>query len=982
MNKSTLRRTCAFFALTSGLLGASAASAQSAPVTSDDPETIAAREIVVTGSLIRGTPEDAALPVDVVSSEELTLKGINSPLDFIKELPSVGSVLGDTNQFATTSQGFQGNGSINLRGLGFTRTLVLLNGKRTIQAPGDGFADTNLIPLFALERVEILKDGAAATYGSDAIAGVANFITKTNFTGVEVGGDWTFIDGSDGNYNISAIAGANFGGLNVLVGAGWQHRSELATTERSYTQQEYTENASGYSALATPGLFAVTYLGAGGINTQLRPDRGCAELGGFVTSPVCRFTYIPFDNITEEEDRYQVYAQASADLNDTTRWHASALWAKTDLESLNYSPAFPPTQGPKGSGFISAFTTSPTNPGLPAFLNQVGLPQSGGANGTIVAVTNVYYRPFGFLGNPNDPGRGAGTGLAKNNAWRVNTGLEFDIGSKLVANIDGTYWRSSRDQYAPGIVGSRLQNALNGLGGANCTGTTPGANGCEYFNPFVNAGPSNPTLGIANPFYVAGNENSSDLVSFIQIPNGTFQREEQFVIDAVISGGTGFELPGGEVAFAIGGQYRKNNFITRPLSDTSNLNINPCYREGDRSCVGTVTDGVGPFIFLGGTRPSSLSQEVYAAFAEVQLPILDTLEVSGAIRYEDYGSPIGSTINPKGSFRFEATDFLTVRGSVGTTFRGPLASNVSPNGVTTLQGLTATGGNYKSVDVFGNPALQPETALTYNIGFVVKTGGLTFSADYWTYKFDDQITTTPADAIASLVANGQTSGNAVVNCASPLASLITFTGNQCIQGTTLGLDIARVRTDFVNGPKVTVRGIDLALNYDIDAGFAMVSVGGNATYNMDYKISDFIVNDVLVTPGFDAVGFGNYARDPGTLPEWRANAYVNLNAGGLNLRYSVNYISSVFDERCENRDPCFVFAGGSSNYGVDSGSFVQQDLVANYTLPVTFADVNLTAAVRNIFDREPAQAYLPLGYNPYIGNAIGRNFSLGLKVKY
>ena len=284
--------------------------------------------------------------------------------------------------------------------------------------------------------------------------------------------------------------------------------------------------------------------------------------------------------------------------------------------------------------------------------------------------------------------------------------------------------------------------------------------------------------------------------------------------------------------------------------------------------------------------------------------------------------------------------------------------------------------------MFGNPALQPETALTYNIGFLVKTGGLTFSADYWTYKFDDQITTTPADAIASLVANGQTSGNAVVNCASPLASLITFTGNQCIQGTTLGLDIARVRTDFVNGPKVTVRGIDLALTYDIDAGFAMVSVGGNATYNMDYKISDFIVNDVLVTPGFDAVGFGNYARDPGTLPEWRANAYVNLNAGGLNLRYSVNYISSVFDERCENRAPCFVFAGGSSNYGVDSGSFVQQDLVANYTLPVTFADVNLTAAVRNIFDREPAQAYLPLGYNPYIGNAIGRNFSLGLKVKY
>ena len=979
MTRLTLRHSCAL-----GALAIAAASATPALAQAVDEPAADENQIVVTGSYIRGTPEDAALPVDVFSAAELQDKGITSPLELIKELPSVGSVLGDTNQFSTAAQGFQGNGSINLRGLGQTRTLVLLNGKRMIQAPGDGFTDTNLIPLFALQRVEILKDGAAATYGSDAIAGVANFITRTNFEGAEFAGDYTFIDDSDGNYNVSGLIGKNFGDVNVMIGAGWQHRSELATTARDYTTQSYDQNASGYSALATPGLFAVTYLGAGGLNTVVRPDSGCNDLGGFFTAPVCRFTYIPFDNITEKEDRYQVYAQAEADLADNVRWNASALWAKTDLESLNYSPAFPPTQGPKGSGFQSAFSTSPANPAVAAFLAQQGLPPSGGVNGPVVAVTNVFYRPFGFIGNPLDPERGAGRGLAKNNAWRISTGFEFDLNDNLVLNLDGTYWRSARTAFAPGIVGSRLQNALNGLGGADCTGTTPGQNGCEFFNPFVLAGPSNPALGIANPFYVPGFENSPELVSWLQIPNGTFQREEQYVADAVLAGGTGLQLPGGEVAFALGAQYRKNNFISRPLNDVSNLDINPCFIEGDTSCVGTATEGVGPFIFLGGTRPVALDQSVYALFTELQLPIFDSLEVSAAVRFEDYGSPIGSTINPKASVRFEATDWLTLRGSIGTTFRGPLASNVDANFVTALQGLTAAGGNYKSVDIFGNPNLDPETALTYNLGFIVDTGSFTFSADYWTYDFKDQIVITPADAIASSVATGplQANGTRSIDCNAALIGLITLSGNACTAAST-GLDIARVRTQYVNGPDVTVRGIDFAANYDIDAGFGIISVGGNATWNLAYKTEDFFVQGVLVTSAYDAVGFGNYFRDPGTLPEWRANGYVNLSSGGLNLRYSVNYIDSVFDERC-TADPCFVIAGvpAGSNYGRNSGSYTQQDLVANYTLPVTFAEVQLTAAVLNIFDEAPAEAYLPLGYNPFIGNAIGRNFRLGLRTRF
>ena len=209
MTRFTLRHSCALGALATAALSATPALAQ-AEVETAGAATQNENRIVVTGSYIRGTPEDAALPVDVFTADDLAEQGVDSPLEFIKELPSVGASLGDTNQFSTDAQGFQGVGSLNLRGLGPQRTLVLLNGKRTILSPGAGFVDTQLMPLFALERIELLKDGAGSTYGSDAIAGVANFITRSTFTGLEVQGDYNFIDGSDDNYSLSALAGSSW----------------------------------------------------------------------------------------------------------------------------------------------------------------------------------------------------------------------------------------------------------------------------------------------------------------------------------------------------------------------------------------------------------------------------------------------------------------------------------------------------------------------------------------------------------------------------------------------------------------------------------------------------------------------------------------------------------------------------------------------------------------------------------------------------
>ncbi|MBZ6379694.1 TonB-dependent receptor [Pacificimonas flava] len=981
--KSRLLISAAFTAAMATSVGVPAFAQEEAAQTA--PAVTTPDTIVITGSFIRGTPEDAALPVDVFSTDELSQSGVTSPLEFIKQLPSVGSVLGDSNQFSPAAQGSQGQGSINLRGLGPTRTLVLLNSKRTVQAPGDGFTDTNLIPLFALERVEILKDGAASTYGSDAIAGVANFLTRTDFDGIELEGDWTFIDGSDDNYKASLLVGKNFDGGNIMIGGGWQHRSELPTTARDFVFPGYEDNFSGYSALATPGLFAVTYLqgidagtGAPILDTRVVRDAGCEELGGTVTPPLCRFTYVPHDNLIEDEDRYQAFASMNAELGSGLTVKVEGLYARTDVESLNYSPSFPPTQGPNGSGFQNAFTISPANPYVGDFLDNVGLPQSGTTNGPIAAVTAVFYRPLGFLGNPLDPDRGAGTGFAKTEGLRFSGDLEYEMSDTLLLTLSATWWRSQRDNAVRDIVGTRLQNALNGLGGADCdpaTGT-PGQGSCVYFNPFTTAGASNPAWDLPNPFYVGGAENSPALIDYLQPYNGTRQSEEQTIVQAVLTGESGIELAGGPLAFAVGAQYRENDFRNRSWSNISDAQFNPCFVEGDVSCVGSPTEGVGPFIFLGVSRPQNLEQEVFAGFAEVNVPLADTLELTGALRYEDYGDPVGSTLNPKGSFRWEPLEFLTFRGSIGTTFRGPLASNVDPNFVTALAGLAAAGGNYKSVDIFGNPNLDPETALTYNVGAIVSTGGLTVSADFWTYEFEDQITRVPEDAIASSVvpvAGGP------ANCDAPLADLVTFDGGQCIQGTSTGLNIARVRSDVVNGPDVTVRGFDFAVNYDIDAGLGVFSLGGNATWNLEYKIDDFVVDGVLLQESYDAVGFGNYFRDPDTLPEWRVNAYVNFNYDArLNARYVFNYIDGVTDERCT--------AAGCVNtntrFGEESGSYVRQDFVLTYDLLVGGADLQFQAAVNNIFDEDPPEAALPVSYNPFLGDAYGRHYQLGLKANF
>ena len=973
------------------LCGASAAVLTLALIVSpvqaqEKPSTV--EEVVVTGSFIAGTAKDTAIPVAVIGQEEIERRGSPSVLDLIKTLPISGPVLGDSNQFSTAAQGRSGGGTINIRGLGAQRTLVLMNGRRFA-----GYtADTNLLPVAAIGRVEILKDGAAATYGSDAIAGVANFITRKNLSGFEAQADYRYVPGSKGDYTGSVLYGWVGDTSNLLLSVGYQHRSELSNTDRSFTKTPYLTNPSGYSVLGNPGAFTIKGGPTGTTTVGFAVDANCTQVGGFAgftgATPACYFTYIPFDNLVEEEDRYQLFGEFNADVGSTSKFHVEALYTQTSIPGIRFSPGYPPTSGPNGPGSVNVYSVPSSNPGFNTFLTQTG---NGALVGSATGALATLFRPFGNGGNNSTGGLGGQKGSRKYEEFRVSGDLKGDTGLMGIGyDVGLTYIRELADQQTTDILIDRLQRAMNGLGGINCTGSTPGANGCQYFNPFSNAYPGNPAKGLTNPGFTAANANSPDLVASLFDRQRFNSEQNTFVVDAVLNGKLPITLGGGDVGWAAGAQYRRLDYNQRIGSKFYDANVTPCPVAGTTNC----TFRTGPYIFLGQNIPLALEQHVYALFGELNIPVTEAINAQLSARYEDYGGSTGSTFNPQARAKWQIMDALALRGSVGTSFRGPTAQNVAPTGTTGLSGITAAGNNFKSVDFFGNPNTSPEKAFTYSVGAIAQTGNLTATIDYWHYRVKDQITTVPANIVATSVA-GVGNGSQPVNCASALRSLITFNnGNSCTQGATVGNDIARIRSDTTNGPTINTDGVDVDVSYRFDSLMGgSLDLGANVSYVLHFKQAAFLFGGISVSPAYDAVGFTNYDRLPGTIPDWRGQFYGDYTRGEHNLRWTINYVDGATD----NRGPTTVQTGPSTNcnvanaragiatncqlttFGLRVHSFISHDLTYRWAMA---SDLTLSASVLNVFDEDPSGARLELSYDPFVGNPLGRSIKVGIKKKF
>jgi iron complex outermembrane receptor protein len=1017
--------------LAAGLWAGTAKAATAAAAASTSAAPTEVTEVVVTGSLIQGTPENAALPVTVLSSDNIAKQGSPSIVELTKMLPESAGIVGDSNQFAAAGrgQGQYGTATINLRGLGPERTLTLFNGHRLPLA--FGFAvDTKMLPLSAIGRVEVLKDGAAATYGSDAIGGVVNFITKRNYNGFEVGGEARWVPGSAGDYTANATWGRTFGDWNVMVSAGFQHRSELDVLDRDWAHRRYDQNPEGgWTGGGNPEAFTPAFLIPGGTlgtgaflalpaqSSAARVDLGCTAQGGQLTTlnglaaPLqgyasCRGQYSIWDALVEEENSVQVYGQADATFG-TNKLHLEAAYSYTNLPFFKSSPSYvttrpvPATVLPANYNpalFVAGTVPKHSflyfvpieNPGFQAYLNSTGGlgPNGQFPAGTVGAFMTVgTFRPYLTGGNPlYDYKHGVG-----GNYWHEQINLSAELKGNLTSGIyyDASVTWGQYKYYAEGrdSLTDRLELALRGLGGPACnfqTGT-PGQGGCLWYNPFSNAIPGAPRNNLTNPGYNSNVDNSSkvlaDWIMPIQWSRGNYQDLDA---DFTLSGQLPFlTLPGGQMGWAAGVQLRRNHFVTN-YSLYGNAVLAPCADAalpgGAANCPANANPAAGPNVFGPVGNPQNLTQNIYAAYGELTVPLTDQLNFDLAARYEDYGKFGGSTFNPQARGKFQITDWFALRGSIGSTFRAPPQGFLIPDPAVGLQQVLGT---FIPVASIGNPNLKPETALTWSIGGIIESHNFHFTIDYWDYNFKKLLTTEPLGGVINAVfpngANPALSNNCNSLPAGFVSSHFIFSG-ACSPANVVAVNLLRI-----NGPNIKTDGLDFNLTYRWEeAAGGTATVGVLGTWVREYKVAGFDLVPGVTVPGFNAAGFFNTGTVAYPIPQLKGQAFINYERGPFNVRWTARYTSGYTDQRASLFAFNAIYVTPTNPSGIVSAgsrikSTVIHDLVIRVDLPYT---TTLTLTLNNVFDKDPSFARTDLNYDALTGDPLGRTVKVGVQKRF
>ncbi|MEZ5938593.1 MAG: TonB-dependent receptor [Hyphomonadaceae bacterium] len=1011
-------------ALLIGLAGALPAWAQDAVPTSsqqtpaDDSANQPATRIVVTGSYIQGTPEDAALPVEVFSQEDLEKQGSPTALEFAKSLTISGPTTGESYYFGGPA--LTGSVNYNLRGIGADKTLILLNGRRMSQ-------NTSNIPSIALARTEVLKDGAAVIYGADATGGVVNFITRDHFVGLETQAQYKYIDGSDGDYGFSILGGVGNDTVNFMWSGEYEHRSRLRAIDRDFTYDSLDPTQAGYNPApwstltnlagwtahgplpAVPSATSAGEFGAAvGFASDFTPD-SCAAVGGrYDNAYTCAYNYIPYYDLVSTTDTYRGYAQLNAAVNEHMDFHVDASYGQVTVPQVFGSPSQPIIRGTAlATGLLDQFYVPISNPYAAAFAADHGL---GAASG----FTPLTYRAIGHGGNPfmSD---GVGYGVADrvdNQVWRVSAGLKGELGdwagiAKDVGYDFGvTYNQSISYNTHPDIIASRLQEALNGFGGPNCNaadldptrfGTqnpaAAGQNGCMWWNPFSSSFASQPVLGLSNPNYVPGSENSGELTRWLFDDRAVEAIGNNLTVDLVFNGMSGIHLPGGEIGWAIGGQMRQTEYRENVPSPYANGTMQCAWPDGTTSANGAgspnleanplpttdpnfrgcTPDAPGPFVIFTPNTPDYADQQQYSLFGEFQIPLLDSVNLQAAVRREEFSGGLGATVY-KIAGKWDVYGPLSLRGSYGTNFQTP-PIGVVPGEVTIgARTFTVAANNWLAARFVTDSSLKPETAKSWNLGAIWDSQG--FSADhnfrvivdYFNIETEDQIgQIADPNTIASLVFNGP--GGTTTTCdpnVQPLLNRISF-NSPCTVGMSAINAFSAVSTRYGNGPGQTTNGFDIQATYSLPAGPGDLTLDLTATKVTELTTGPTALDGVEVSAGDDRLGYLNFATFALAAPEWRANLAANYSMDRHNFRLGVNYVSAVTDERA------------GIQYGEDGEDWITTDFTYRFEVS---DDLALTATVANLFDRDPPPAQEEFGYDPWMANPLGRTIEIGVKKSF
>ena len=836
-------------------------------------QTGVVEEVVVTaktGSRI-GRQGDSPSPLSSYGAQDLADAGLRDIRDLVGVLAINAGA--ENNSDNLTQNWTGGTANVNLRGLGVASTLVLLNGRRQVLSAvqtddGSSFVDlAGLVPLLAIGRVEILKDGAAAIYGSEAVAGVANFITRRGFEGLEFQAEYRARtnDGSQEDLSLDGVYGGRFAGDGeYLLAASYLDRTSLVLTEVDWLRP-------ATSGFGNPGSFNVPSLG------RTLADPGCERYEGLLQqlpgdSEICRFDYGPQLTAIPNEQRVQTWGRASWRREQGAEFWAEFGYAHNDI-SRDVSPSFPVLNTPV----------------VPAY-------HPGNPHGEDVFFQG---RPYGY-GHPPE------INYYKHETVRFAAGVEgrlADAANWDIAVVHGVNdaLLNPRDVHA-----ANFQAALEGFGGDGCgsgPARIPGQGGCLFFNPFSSTFAANP-----------GDElfNGPELYEFII---GNYRGDGKSRLTTVEANITG-DLPGGRGGYAVGAQYRKQ---------TLDFHYDAVTRQ----------DG---WALLIGNPDFSAKDDVYAAYGETWLPLGDSVEVTGALRYEDYGPGVGDTLDPKVTLLVRAADALSLRASFSTSFRAP--SPLQTRGAqTNFTNIVDHDGSrtFAGRRTLGDPSLKPETSRAFNAGFTWRHGGTwALNADYWRYSFRDVLRKENAQAIVN---------------ADPFDARIERTS----AGT-----ISIVNVAFINADRIRTSGIDLSARASLAAGQGLLSGWVEATWLLGYDVTNAGIE-------IDALGKLNRANVGAPNQDFRATAGLTWSRRAMELNALARHVGGYEDD------------GGGS---IDSFTTLDANVRFSFDgFPRGGTETTITLGAANLLDADPPHVAIAGSYDPRSSDPRGRRVFLAMGIR-
>ena len=861
-----------------------------------DPGADTMQRVVVTGSQIKRIDGETALPVQILKRADIERIGASSTEELVKQLSSLSSAGSATTVANASGVGGANIATVSLRGLGGARTLVLVNGRRvSVYGGGSGGAagssvDINSIPLSAIERVEVLKDGASAVYGSDAIAGVVNFILRKDFDGIELTG--TFGQPSQGSAgkDKKATLFAGWGKLgednyNVTFALNLQETNAIFGADRDFASRL---NVAQRNDLTSSITFPSNVLIGSALKNPQLPNCGPVSVVSPFTPTRCSFDNSQYGSIQPYSKKANLLSNGRLTLSPNAEAYFEAAYS--DNKSVSSTQPVPLA--------YNAITTA-SNPYVPAFAAlKAQYPSLTGLGGFVLVPTSPYY-PAAFAAANGV----AGKPLLLNYRDVVNGARSTEDDSKnarLLLGMRGTW--SGWDLDTAALYNESRVNEDLLAGYAQYSKALP------IFNS-----------GVINPFGDTTDQTALDAVRAAEFRGTAFSSKTSTASVDLKGSRELFNLANGAVALALGAELRREKFEYDP----------------------SVAIQTGDIAGLGGNAfPVTGARTVASAYAELSAPLARKLDLDVAARYDRYQG-VGSTVNPKASVRWQPTDTFLFRSSVGTGFRAPSltdlytpqATSITANGTRdpircpNVATGAATDCSFQFTTLTGgNPNLQPEKSLSYTIGVLIEpVKELSVSIDAFRVNLKNAIvvgglsstyflaTAARANQYAAFIQRGAPDGNA--SGVGPIIGILQTNAN-LFKTQLAGVDIdAKYAWRLASGNRITARMSGTYLGkYDVQGP------DGSYTSSLDQALN----------------------ASGGVVLRWKHNATIGYEMGKLGASLSQNYQKAYTDALSS------LAAAGSTPRRVDA--YQTFDAQVTYA---GWKSTKLTLGIKNLFDRDP-----------------------------